>query len=82
MERIVTGVTLQTLPEAVRRAGLKPGQRFTITVEDEPVDRAAAVSALRAISERVGARVEAAGLSEDDVMRLLEDEDDEARAAT
>lgn len=80
MERVVTGVTLDTLPQAVRRAGLKPGQRFTITVEDEDAgSRAEAIAAMQDIARRVGARVAADNLTEDDVMRLLETEDEEAR---
>lgn len=80
MERVVTGVTLDTLPQAVRRAGLKPGQRFTITIEDEGTgSRAEAIAAMQEISRRVGARVAADNLTEDDVMRMLEEEDEEAR---
>ncbi|WP_044562782.1 hypothetical protein [Azospirillum sp. B4] len=81
MERVVTGVTLQTFPQAVRRTGLRPGQRFTITVEDAPTDKKSALAKMHEISTAVSARTAAEGLTEEDIMRLLEEEDEEARNA-
>lgn len=75
MERVVTGVTLQTLPQAVRRAGLKPGQRFTITVEGETVatSKAAALQRLTEISRQVSGRMAADGIvTEDDKQAFID----------
>lgn len=77
MGKIITGVTLQTLPRAVREAGLKPGQRFTVIVEgdtDEDV-----FAQMQQIADTVSARVAADGFTEDDVMRILNEEDDISR---
>lgn len=75
MGRVVTGVTIETFPLAVRRAGLKPGQRFSLVVETDEEIRTRAFDEVAAIAERVSARVAADGLNEDDVMRRLEEED-------
>jgi len=62
MGRVVTGVTLQTFPEAVHQAGLKPGQKFTMIVEGESFDRASALRRLDEISTAVSARMAADGI--------------------
>ena len=76
MGQVVTGVTIETFPSAVRRAGLKPGQRFSLVVETDDEMRSRAFDEVAVVAERVSARVAADGLSEDDVMRRLEEEED------
>lgn len=67
MGTIIRNVTLDTLSEQIRRSGIRPGQRFTVIIQqpreemDELIDR---------VSER--ARVQ--GLTDEKLQRLLDDE--------
>ncbi|HLG88975.1 MAG TPA: hypothetical protein VKZ79_17435 [Alphaproteobacteria bacterium] len=35
MRKILEGVTIETLPEAIKQADIQPGQRFSIVVDDQ-----------------------------------------------
>ena len=39
MSKILEGVTIETLAEAIKRADIKPGQPFSIVVDDQPPSR-------------------------------------------
>jgi len=77
MGKVIMGVTLQTLPKAVREAGLRPGQRFTVIVDGDTNDDV--FEKMKQIADTVSARVAADGFTEDDVMRILNEEDKVSR---
>lgn len=62
MGRVVTGVTLQTFPQAVQQAGLKPGQRFSVIVEDEGMSREDVLARIDAVSKAIDERLAADGI--------------------
>jgi len=39
MSKVFEGVTLETLPDALRKGGIKPGQRFSIVVDGLQTER-------------------------------------------
>jgi hypothetical protein len=45
MSTVLEGVTIETFSEAVRQGRIKPGQRFTIVLEDEPKPTLAEIAA-------------------------------------
>jgi hypothetical protein len=72
MGRMVTGVTLETLPNAVHESGLRPGQKFTLIIEDGENSREQALRRIEELSARATARAQADGIvSDEDVEKFL-----------
>ncbi len=59
MSKVLEGVTIETLPEAIEQGGIKPGQRFSIVLEDAPTSR----PKLADIAARMRAAAAARGLT-------------------
>jgi hypothetical protein len=72
MGRVVTGVTLKTLPEAVRKAGLRHDQEFSIVIEDRDERRARSLLRMRELSAKATALAQKDGIvSDEDVETFL-----------
>jgi hypothetical protein len=73
MSREISGVTLETLPMAVRKIGLRRGQSFKITIEEDEDDREKALRRIQELSAAATARAQADGIvTDEDVERFLE----------
>jgi 5-carboxymethyl-2-hydroxymuconate isomerase len=73
MSREISGVTLETLPSAVRKIGLRRDQKFTLVVEDEEDERRNAYNRMQEIAAAVTARAQADGIiTDEDVEKFLE----------
>jgi hypothetical protein len=75
MAREISDVTLDTFPAAVRRIGLRPGQKFKITIEDDDQEtrRQKAYERMQEISAKATALAQADGIvTDEDVERFLD----------
>lgn len=73
MSREISGVTLRTLPEAVRQANLLPDQKFTIVIETETERKARALRRMDELATKATAIARVDGIITDkDVERFLE----------
>ncbi len=72
MSREISGVTLRTLPDAVRKAHLRPDEEFTILIESKEERRARALKSIRELSAKATALAQADGIiTDEDVERFL-----------
>lgn len=65
-EVVISGVTLETVQEELRKAGIKPGQRVSLRVSDPGRE-------FLRLAEEVSGRAKALGLTDAELERLLED---------
>lgn len=72
MSQEISGVTLRTLPDAVRQFKLRPDQKFTIVIETDEERKARLLRRMDELSTKATALAQADGIvSEEDVERFL-----------
>ena len=64
---VISGVTLETVQEELRKAGVKPGQRVSLRVSDPGRE-------FLRLAEQVSDRAKALGLTDAELERLLDEE--------
>lgn len=64
---VIWGVTLETIQDELRKAGIKPGQRVRISVQKDPWDE------FFALADRVSERTKKLGLTDEELERLIEE---------
>ena len=72
MSQEISGVTLRTLPDAVRQFNLRPDQKFTIVIETDAERKTRILARMDGLAEKATALAQADGIvTEEDVQRFL-----------
>jgi len=72
MSREISGVTLRTLPDAVRQANLQPDQKFTIVIETDEERKTRVLRRMGELADKATAIAQADGIvTDEDVERFL-----------
>lgn len=72
MSQEISGVTLRTLPDAVRQFNLRPDQKFTIVIETDVERKARILGRMSELAEKATALAQADGIvTEEDTALFL-----------
>lgn len=72
MSQEISGVTLRTLPDAIRQFNLRPDQKFTIVIETDVERKARILGRMSELAEKATALAQADGIAtEEDVALFL-----------
>lgn len=69
MKQIIKNLKVSEIPNAIAQLGLSPEQQINLTIEDEETS-----DDLLSIMDKIGAKAQAKGLTEEKLQELLADE--------